>query len=310
MKQLPTVVFLGTPQAAVPTLRSLSRVANVIAVVTQPDRPKGRSKAPVPPPIKIAALEESLEVIQPKTKADLNEALKSLPAVELGVVVAYGMILDEAALAIPRRGMVNVHFSLLPELRGAAPVERAILEGKPETGVSIMQMDKGLDTGDVVRVERVSIEDQNAGELTDALADVGASLLLSVFDDLVEGRVHPQPQDHAGASYARKLTTAEAEVDFSRPTAEVVRHIRAFDPRPGAFAFRGTERFKMAKCHAGDARGDPGQIVETVRGIAIATADGSVEIGTIQPPGKPWMLSSAWVRGQTSLGQFSLRERS
>lgn len=306
MSLLPKVVFLGTPLAAVPTLIALDAVAEVVAVITQPDRPKGRSKTPVSPPVKDAALDLGIPVFQPDTKSALNAHLAEMPSLDLGVVVAYGMILDSGALATPELGMVNVHFSLLPLHRGAAPVERAILVGDQQTGVTIMQMDEGLDTGDILVARSVAIGEATAGELTHQLANAGASLLAEVFGSLVGQHLTPIAQDHTLATYASKLTTAEAEVDFSLTTEEVVRHVRAFDPRPGAFAYRGSERFKFGACRPNAAVAEPGEVIRVETGVSIGTADGSVEIFEIQPPGKSRMPAEAWLRGQSSLGRFTV----
>jgi len=305
------VVFLGTPEAAVPTLLALIDATNVVAVITQPDRARGRSNRPVASPVKAAALSAGLRVLQPETRDQLNETLRQMEAVDLGVVVAYGMILDEVALAVPRRGMVNVHFSLLPRWRGAAPVERAILAGDRETGVTIMQMDRGLDTGDVLVSETVSIGEATAGDLTEVLSSLGASLLVDVFDDLIDGRAPTVPQADEGVTYAAKLTTVEAEIDFSAATEDVLRHIRAYNPRPGAYTYRDGERFKVWEAFAAIADGDaqPGVLAANEDVLTIGTGDGAIGVTVLQPSGKPRMASPAWLRGQQyPLGRFSRRE--
>lgn len=304
------VVFLGTPQASVPALLALVERANIVAVITQPDRPQGRSNKPVPSPVKEVALTAGLRVVQPETRDQLNEALRELEPTDLGVVVAYGMILDQAALAIPRHGMVNVHFSLLPRWRGAAPVERAILAGDKETGVTIMKMDLGLDTGDVVASEIVAIDEATAGQLTEVLSQVGASLLMDIFENLSTGRAQGVPQANEHATYAAKLTTIEAEIDFSASTQHVLRHIRAYNPRPGAYAFRDGERFKVweAQTAAAGEKDEPGDLIGDEEGLTIKTGDGAVRVLQLQPSGKPRMGAREWVRGQQQpLGRFSVK---
>lgn len=307
----PNIVFLGTPEAAVPTLVALVEKANVVAVVTQPDRAQGRSKEPVAPPVKTAAVAAGLRVVQPGTREQLNAALLAMEPTDLGVVVAYGMILDDVALAVPRRGMINVHFSLLPRWRGAAPVERAILEGDTETGVTIMQMDRGLDTGDIVASAVVAIDDSTAGELTGVLSNLGTSLMMGVLDAVIQGRAPRLPQAEDGVRYASKLTTVEAEIDFSLSTESVLRHIRAYNPRPGAYAYRDGERFKVweARAAVADPEIPPGVLIADEGALTVSTRDGAIAVNELQPPGKPRMTSAAWLLGQQiPLGRFSKRE--
>lgn len=197
------VAFLGTPPAALPTLKALSATYDLELVVTQPDRPRGRSKKPVPPPVKSAALEIGARVEQPATSGGLFEALSSVAGLDLGVVVAYGRIIRPEALHIPRMGMLNVHFSLLPRWRGAAPVSRALIAGDTMTGVTIIKLDEGLDTGPVLTAQAVDIKgDENAGSLTERLAVLGAELLMKALPAYLSGELEPVPQSDEGLTYA------------------------------------------------------------------------------------------------------------
>src|SRR5881296_1667774 len=224
------VVFSGTPECAVPSLEALvGEGFDVLAAVTQPDRPQGRSRSRlVPPPVKVAAEAEGIPVLQPArpTGADFLERLRSL-APEVGVVVAYGHLLTPPLLALPRLGMVNVHPSLLPELRGAAPVEWAIIRGLERTGVTIMQMEAGMDTGPILHQLPHHIDaDVTGGELSEHLAEMGAQALVEALALLEQGGVKPRPQDHARASYAPKLTRETARIHWDRPADEIARLIR------------------------------------------------------------------------------------
>ena len=303
----PRILFMGTPDPSAVVLRALAEAANIVAVITQPDRPKGRPKALAPSPVKLAALELDLPVHTPATNTALNDILSDLSPPDLGVVVAYGMILDTFALGVPMRGMVNLHFSLLPRWRGAAPVERAMLSGDSETGISLMQMDKGLDTGNILKSQIVEIGSATAGELTDVLALRGARLLCSSLDDLVAGRIDGTLQDRAVVTYAPKLTTGEAALDFCAASEKVVRQIKAYDPRPGAYAFRGNDRFKFWRVRVSDQ--EPGyacgDIVASSDAVLVRTESGSVELLELQPPNRARMSAAAWVRGQRGpLGRF------
>jgi len=233
------IVFFGTPEFAVTALRALLRERFTVAgVVTQPDKPQGRSRSTlVPPPVKTAALEAGLPVLQPaKPVGDLFLAgLRRLEA-DLGVVVAYGHILRREVLDVPPRGMINVHASLLPRFRGAAPIQHALLAGDRETGISIMRMEEGLDSGPVLHRLATPIGDgETAGSLTPKLAELGASALVEALSLLSAGSIMPQPQDESRATYAPKISRETARLDWSRESTLLERQIRAFDPVPGAW---------------------------------------------------------------------------
>ncbi len=301
-------VFLGTPQAAVPTLRALNDVAEVAAVITRPDKPRGRSGRPQPSAVKHEAGELGLTVLQPETGAALEEALAGLGELHVGVVVAFGMILSPRALGIPHRGFLNVHFSLLPRWRGAAPVERALLAGDQSTGVSLIEMDEGLDTGSIVAARRVSIDpEETAGELTERLAVTGARLVAENLERFAAGDVTPVPQSQRGVTYARRLDPHEAELSAATPASQLLAAIRAFSPRPGARLAHDGRTIKVWRAIPAD-RVDlaPGCLAFDGRHLLMGTADRAVELLEVQPPGRRRMSGAAWARGlHGSLGGFA-----
>jgi len=230
-----STAFLGTPAAAIPSLVALTFLTDVKLVITRPDKPRGRSGRARPSPIKEAAAELDIPIAQPSRREELETVLAGAAPFDVGVVVAYGMILSPAALATPRRGFVNVHFSLLPRWRGAAPVERAILAGDTTSGVTLMVMDRGLDTGPVLASQPVTIAPgETAGALTMRLAHLGAELLSEHLIPFDEGSLVAHPQVSEGVTYADRITTAEAVVAATRPAADLLRAVRAYSPRPGA----------------------------------------------------------------------------
>ncbi|MGH8875465.1 MAG: methionyl-tRNA formyltransferase, partial [Acidimicrobiia bacterium] len=238
-------VFLGTPQAATPSLRALSEVAEVVLVVTKPDRPRGRSGRPQPPPVKLEAERLGISISQPDRSSELTGLLEAATPVDLGVVVAFGMILRADTLAVPRLGFLNIHFSLLPRWRGAAPVQRAIMASDPKTGVTLLRLDEGLDTGPVLATQPTPIgELETAGELTDRLARLGAELLRETLPAYLEGRVVPSEQPEEGVTTALRIRQEEARLDLRAPAAAVLARVRALAPRPGAHGVLDGVRFK------------------------------------------------------------------
>jgi methionyl-tRNA formyltransferase len=295
------IVFFGTPEFAVPSLTALlAEHATIVGVVTQPDKPHGRSRSTlVPPPVKQVALQHGLPVLQPdRPRGDVFLAALRHWQPDLGIVVAYGHILRPEVLALPSRGMINVHASLLPELRGAAPINWAILRGDADTGVTVIQMEPGMDSGPILRQAVTPIGvNETAGELAGRLAELGAETLIETLALLQMGRLVPVPQDPARATYAPKLDRRITRIDWTEPATAVARRIRAFDPAPGAWStWRGVSvKFFGPVAVAGD--GQPGQVVTTVP-LTVATGKGCLEIATVLPAGQDRMAGEAWCRGR------------
>ena len=301
------IVFAGTPEFSVPPLKRLLVGSHqVIAVYTQPDRPAGRGRRLTPSPVKELAVEASIPALQPvnfNAEADLDE-FESLNA-DLMVVVAYGLPLPERVLGAPILGCVNIHASILPRWRGAAPIQRALLAGDLETGVTIMRMEKGLDTGPMYRVARLPITpDDTSGTLHDKLAELGASTLDDVLPGISDGSILPTPQDDTLASYAKKLTKAEAAVDWTRPAEEIARQIRAFNPWPVAHTRceGATLRLWSAEAVTGE-NGAPGMVMAASRvGVDIATGAGLLRVTRLQMPGKRAMNAVDFVNAHSIQG--------
>ena len=300
------IAFFGTPDFAVPSLRALlGEGFDVAAVVTQPDRPHGRSRSNlVPPPVKVVAQEEGIPLLQPENPntEEFFAELQGAGPIDLGVVVAYGHILKPALLELPGSGMVNVHASLLPRLRGAAPIEHAILEGMEETGVSIMQMEAGMDTGPVLHTVSTPIApDETGGELTVRLAEIGALALVEALALSEVEATHLVHQDDERATYAPKITRELAQIRWEEPSEMVARQTRAFDPRPGAWTSlsgRETKLFGPKPADEWETDEVPGQVVETDPALVIATGDGALQFLDVQPAGKHRMAAREWLRGR------------
>ncbi len=294
--------FLGTPTAAVPTLAALVDVADVAVVVTRPDAARGRSGAKLSPPIKVAAHEWGIPVAQPTSHLELRDVIAE-HAVDLGVVVAYGRILRPEVLAIPRYGFLNVHFSLLPRWRGAAPVERAIMAGDAVTGVSLMAIDEGLDTGPVVAVRETPIaEDETGGTLTARLSYLGAELLDDTFPGFLSGARVPAPQIEAAATHAAPLSVAEARIDLQQGAAAARRVVMAFNPRPGAWTMVEGERLKIWQASDTEEDVAAGHIEVHGGRPVLGFWDGALALDEVQPAGKRPMAGTDWVRGRQGAG--------
>ena len=286
------IVFLGTPADAVSALVALHEAGHEVAlVVTQPDRRRGRGSALEPSPVRVAAEHLGLEVRTPARAREVLDELQSSGA-QLGVVVAFGQLLPPDVLAALPLGFVNVHFSLLPRWRGAAPVERAVLGGDRETGVCVMELEKGLDTGPVYARARTPIrDDETAGELRARLVTLGTQLLLRSLPDV--GVRTPEPQD-GEPTYAEKLTVEEFRLDPRRPAGELARVVRAGNPRPGAWMTVDGQRVKVLRAHAEGGMSAPGFIMAPGE---LTTSDGLLFLDEVQVGGKRPMSGDAWLRG-------------
>lgn len=301
------ILYFGTPAEAVPPLEALHAAGHeVLLVVTQPDRRRGRGgKAVIPSPVRQSAEGLGLAVAAPHRASEIVAQVRECDA-ELGVVVAFGQLLPPELLQATRHGFVNLHFSLLPRWRGAAPVERAILAGDAETGVSLMGMEAGLDTGPVYVCERVLIDDaETAGELTARLVAIGAAMLVEHLDR-VPG-MEPVPQ-RGEATYATKLEVAEFEIDWARPAAEIVRLVRTGNPRPGAWTMAGERRLKVLRSSvisppaSPPTIASPGVLLVDIDPGVVATADGMIVLEEVQPEGRAPMPGPAWAAGFRGTG--------
>ncbi|HWB87810.1 MAG TPA: methionyl-tRNA formyltransferase [Acidimicrobiia bacterium] len=293
------VVFMGTPHAALPTLEALVDRHEVGLVLTRPDKPQGRSADPVPPPVKTRAMELGLTVAQPERTRDILEHLVGHGPFAVGVVVAYGHILRPEVLELAPHGFLNIHFSLLPRWRGAAPVARALMAGDPMSGVTIMKMDEGLDTGAVLTAQAVDIAaDETAGELTDRLAHLGARLLVDSLDRYLAGEMDPVPQSDEGLTHAEKLGAADRPIDPGGEVGDVINQVRALAPEPTATLRIDGEDHKIFSVRRSDNSPPPGtwQIVEGMPLVGLA--DGGIELVSLQPPGKTPQDGAAWARGR------------
>ena len=295
------VVFMGSPEFAVPSLRALAGRHEVALVVSQPDKPAGRGGKLAAPAVKLAAGELGIPVAQPRSAktGELRDALVATGA-ELAVVVAYGKILPRAVLEALPRGCINVHGSILPRYRGAAPVQRAVIDGETETGVTIMQLDEGMDTGPTLLERRVAIDpDETSGELMLRLAPIGADALIEALALIADGRAVAQPQDHARATHARMLTKADGAIDFAQPAAAVASRIRGVDPWPGAQAVLRDQTVKLFRARALAGRGAPGTIVAIDKdSVHVAAQDGVVAIREIQLPSRKRMPAQQLANGR------------
>lgn len=300
------IVFMGTPELAAVSLRALiaSRAFEIAGVVTQPDQPKGRGLKLQPSPVKEAAQRENLQIFQPE-RAREESFIQQLAALqpELIAVAAYGQILPKAVLDLPRFGCLNVHTSLLPKYRGAAPIQHAILNGDPETGVTIMKMDAGLDTGDILTQEKTPISAQdNSQTLHDRLAEIGATLLVKTIPDFVAGKIQPRAQPSEGVTYASKIKKPDGQIDWTRPARVVWNRVRAMVPWPGAFTFFSAtphpQLLKIWDAETVERSGEPGEILQADKsGIVIGCGSGALKILTLQREGGRRMNTAEFLAG-------------
>ncbi|MDR0271067.1 methionyl-tRNA formyltransferase [Paenibacillus sp.] len=300
------IVFMGTPAFAVPSLRMLLDEGHqIVAVVTQPDRPQGRKKVLMPTPVKEVAVEHGIPVLQPQRMRS-PEAVAELSAYkpDLIVTAAYGQILPKAVLDLPAYGCVNVHGSLLPKYRGGAPIQRSIINGENETGITLMYMAEGLDTGDMIAQEIVAIDEEDtSGSLFERLSIAGAALLKEQMPRITAGRVQAEVQDEQQATYAPNLKREDEKIDWSASTRDIYNQIRGLVPFSGAFSLWNDGVFKVwasRKSDKASKESAPGTVLQlTEQGIEVKTGDASLWLTRVQPSGKKQMNASEFVRGNT-----------
>ena len=291
------IVFMGTPDFAVPLVEAASTLGELVAVVTQPDKPKGRGNELASPPVKEWALAHGIPVWQPvKIKTGEFEAQLRAVQPDVAIVAAYGRILPKGVLDAPRLGCLNIHASLLPKLRGAAPIQWAIANGESETGVCLMQMDEGLDTGAVLARRAIPIAaDETGGSLFDKLSVLGRELLVAELPRFLKGELTPTPQDHAKHTLAPIIEKANGELDFSKPAIELERRMRAFDPWPGTFTTLGGLVLKVLGAVVADGSGMPGTVLDDR--LTVACGAGALRLTRVQAPGRGAMDAEDFLRG-------------
>jgi methionyl-tRNA formyltransferase len=290
-------VFLGSPAAAIPSLAALQDVEDVDLVITQPDRRSGRGGSVTPPAVKVAAEQFGFPVAQPDDIGALLTVLNG--GFRVGVVVAYGRLLTPAMLASAPLGFLNVHFSLLPRWRGAAPVERAIAHGDAQTGVTLMKIDEGLDSGPILgEVATLIGPRETGGSLTSRLAFLGARLIDDTMPEYLNGRRRPVPQIESGASHARKLTKAEARLTAAMTAIEAEQMVRAFQPRPIAWLETPDGSLRVHRARPSSVPGLPGEVSFKDSKVIASFDHGSIELLIVQPPGKPQIDARAWMNGR------------
>lgn len=301
----PKMIFMGTPDFAVPTLKALiDHGHDVMAVVSQPDRPKGRGKKLTSPPVKLLALEHGLEVLQPeKVSEEPFCRLIEEKSPDLIIVVAFGQILKKRLLDIPKWGVINIHGSLLPEYRGAAPIQRAVVNDEPVTGLTVMRMDEGMDTGPILFQEEVPVlPDETAGRLYDRLALMAGDSIIKALEHMSKYPIRERPQIEALATYAPKIDREMCLIDWTRPADRVSALIRGLDPKPGAYSLLGGKEVKLFSSRVASqtalGEGIPGRVIRPGDGgLIVETGRGAVEINEIQYPGKKRLPVADFLRG-------------
>jgi methionyl-tRNA formyltransferase len=312
------VIFLGSPEFALPALRRLiDSEHEIVGVFTQPDRPAGRGRKLLPPPVKLLASEHALPVFQPESVSapDIVELMRTL-APDVGVIAAYGQILRQRVLDVPPHGILNIHASLLPRWRGAAPIPAAILAGDAETGATIMKVVRELDAGPMLASVRIAIgHDDTTATLTPRIAERGADLLLDVLPRYADGEIAPQPQDDERATYAPQIKKTDAMIDWERESAEhIARKVRAYNPWPVAFSYLDGEPLRIVEAFpiatgADPRRPPPGTIARAEQHhgsaveaeLAIATIDGWLAVRALQPPGRRALSAAEYLRGHAQV---------
>ena len=299
------VAFIGTGEIGVPTLRSLlqSTEHELVGVVTQPDKPAGRSQELTAPPIKVALADSAIPILQPE-RIKSPEAIKAIREwnADVIVVMAYGQILPRAVLDLPRLACLNLHASLLPRHRGAAPIQAAIVAGDHETGITVMYVDEGLDTGDIfLQLQLAILPNETGGTLHDRLGELAPGALREALRHLARGTAPRIPQNSASATYAPKLKREDGRIDWSEPTELIERKIRAFDPWPGAFMKLAGRNLKIFSATIIDLNGKPGEILPSENGFSVAAGNAALSLGEVQLEGKRRMSGNEFLRGHASL---------
>jgi methionyl-tRNA formyltransferase len=327
------VIFMGTPQLAVPILKRIIQSQHeVVAVITQPDKPVGRQQRIAPTPVKELAVEYGIPVLQPESLKDpeFQKEIQTIKA-DIGVVFAYGKIIPQWLLGLPSHGLINVHVSLLPRWRGAAPIQRAIMAGDKTTGVTIMQMDAGLDTGDILFQKEIEIGPQDtSGTIAEKIYDVGADLLMFALDEIEKGNIAREKQDEALVTYADKITDEDTEIDWSKPAEVIDNRVRGLNPKPGAYTFFNGKKLKVwrasvrtfseacaeadagneSECKQGAAKTAAGEserivadqpgtvlVIDKNRGPVVLTGNGCLVLEEVQPESKKRITGAEFVRG-------------
>ncbi|MFQ3647042.1 MAG: methionyl-tRNA formyltransferase [Anaerolinea sp.] len=295
------IVFMGTPEFAVPSLNALIRHHEVVGVVTQPDRPAGRGGELRPPPVKQLALAHGIPCVQPVKLREVKDWLRAQDA-DLFVVAAFGQILPQSVLDMPKHGCLNVHGSLLPRWRGAAPIHAAIRAGDAETGITIMLMDAGLDTGPMLTKASTPITaDDTSATLHDRMAALGASLLIETIPPYLNGEITPQPQDDALATYAPQIDKDEGRIDWHAPAAQIERTIRAFDPWPGTFTHWEGKLLKVHRARVRVGQQPIGSVALVEGALCVGTGDGLLELVELQLEGRKRIPAEDFIRGHPQI---------
>jgi methionyl-tRNA formyltransferase len=292
------LAFMGTPEFAAANLAALIAAGHdIVAVYSQPPRPAGRGHRPQLSPVQALAAKHRFPVSTPATLKDEAKGRRFADlALDAAVVAAYGLILPQAFLEAPRLGCLNVHASLLPRWRGSSPIQHAILAGDRETGITIMRMEEGLDTGPALLAEPLAIGPaETGGSLHDRLAELGAKLIVKALDELAAGKLVPRPQPGEGACYAPKLTREDGRLVWRRTADELARRVRAFNPRPGAWCEAGRERLRVLAAEPVAGSGPPGQLLDDR--LTVACGNGALRLVEIQRPGRAVMAAEAFLRG-------------
>ncbi|MCS7197351.1 MAG: methionyl-tRNA formyltransferase [Candidatus Bipolaricaulota bacterium] len=292
------VIFMGTAPLGIPTLRALARAHNVLAVFTQPDRPAGRGLILTPPPIKRVAQELGILIYQPEKVNREVELIRALNP-DVIVVVAFGQFLSKRLLAIPRHGCINLHASLLPKYRGAAPIQWAIINGERETGLTTFILNEEMDAGDILLQEKVPIsDDDTAGTLHDKLAELGPDLVLRTLEGLEKGTLIPRPQDHSQATFAPKIESTMGQIDWNQPARKIFNLIRGLNPSPGAYTFWEGQRLKIyaSRIVPSDSIFEPGRVINPER-LLVRCGEDALELTEVQPAGKRRMSGRDFVNG-------------